>query len=303
MFVCVVFRDVAPPVCTVHLKCWMRVPRRVPPRWIRLHMYRMNRERYLRSLVATPVSSRVVISDLPTEIMVKIFNYVLASHENDYNIALPKVCSRWTRIMYGFIYVHGFRVADYDPFVKRQLSLFADMMVESEYNLIVPEDICRGVLHRYRLAMHPRVITFTILRAEPKEGSEHSVYAARSTQQLCATQYDGLLFKDMCECVQNVYISVFVLAYTRHLFTGLKDHLQAVLETKFIRRINLRHLIDSEVSILKRKTVWHEFADAIKEGLRVVHEPIDEMMDRTYTGPQLTIPMRKRIIYLINNVT
>ena len=177
------------------------------------------------------------------------------------------------------------------------------MLVGSEYNVIVPEDICRGVLSRYRFAMHPRVITFTMLRAEPKEGSEHSIYAARSTQRLCATQCDGLLFKDLCECMQKLCVSIFVLAYTRHLFAALREHLQAVLETKFIRRINNKHLIDSEVSILNRRTVWHEFADAIKSGLRVVHEPIDEMMDRTYTGPQLSAPMRKRVIYLINNVT
>ena len=106
-FVFCVFRDMAP--VQRPLKCWMRVPRRVPPRWIRLHMYRVNRERYLlRSRAAAVTPSRVVIDDIPTEIMVKIFNYVLSSQDNDYNIALPKVCSRWARIMYGFVYVHGF---------------------------------------------------------------------------------------------------------------------------------------------------------------------------------------------------
>ena len=283
------------------LPCWMRVPRRVPSRWIRLHMYRMNRDRYLRSRVVAAAPSSLVIDDLPTEIMVKIFDYVLLANDNEYNIALPRVCSRWTRIMYGFVYVHGFRVDDYDDFLREQLSSFADMLSSTKYNAVVPEHLCRQVLGRYRLGMHPRVITYTILRAEPKEGCEYSIYAAKATQKFCFSQY-GLVFEDLDESRQNLIINIFVLEYTQHLFASLRVRLQVALEMKFINRLNIKHLIDSEVSVLNRNTVWHEFAAAIKEGLRLVHEPIDERLVSIYSGPELSAPMRRRIIYLLNNV-
>ena len=280
------------------LPVWMRVPRRVPPRWARLCVYRMNRDRYFRSLVVPSL----VIDDLPTEIMVKIFWFVLGANDNQYNVALPRVCSRWTRIMYDFVYVHGFRVEDYNDLLVRQLSLFADTLAASEYNSVLPEDVCRSVLSRYRVGMHPRVVTYTILRAEPKEGCEHSIYAARATQQFCYNYY-GMLYKDLDnEFKSNLMICVFVLEYTQHLFGSLKIRLQAVLETKFINRLNIRHLVDTEVSILDRNTVWHEFAQVIKDSLGVVHQPIDARLVCLYSGVELSPNMRRRVIYLLKNI-
>ena len=156
-----------------------------PPRWARLYVYRYNRKQYLKSLVDAPSSSLVTIDDLPTEILVRIFWFTLSANDNQYNVALPRVCSRWTRIMYDHVYVQGFRVDNYDDLLSFQLGLFADALAASQYNAVLPKDVCQSVLGRYRLGMHPRVVTYTILRGEDKEGSEHSIHTARATQKFC----------------------------------------------------------------------------------------------------------------------
>ena len=286
------------------LPAWMlRTPRHAPPRWARLFIYRTNRERYFRSLVVVP-PSLFVIDDLPTEILVKIFWYVLGANDNEYNVALPRVCSRWTRIIYDFIYVHGFRVEDYNDLLVRQFDVFANALARTQYNAVLPEDVCRSVLSRYRLGMHPRVIIYTILRAKDKEGSEYSSYAARATQQFCYNCY-GVLFKDLevDGPKSNLMICIFVLEYTQHIFESLKKRLRTVLETKFINRLNVRHLVDSEVSVLDRSTVWHDFARAVKEYLGVIHVPIDAQLACLYSGVELSPNMKKRIIYLLKNIS
>ena len=153
--------------------------------------------------------------------MVKILNYVLLANGNAYNMALPRVCSHWTRLMYGFVYVNGFRIADYEDLLEEQLSLFAHMMAESDYNAVVPENVCRQIMYRYRIGLHPRVITYTIMRAEPKEGCEHSIYAAKAVQHFCFSQF-GLVFKDLCTVRRDLAVNIFVLEYTKRLFASLR---------------------------------------------------------------------------------
>ena len=82
----------------------------------------------------------------------------------------------------------------------------------------------------------------------------------------------------------------------------MRVKLQIVLETNFVKSVDVKHLIDAGVSLLHRNTIWHDFAVAIREGLRVVHEPIDEHLTRLYSGAELSAPLRRRIIYLIKNV-
>ena len=280
---------------------WMlRTPRHVPPRWARLYIYNANRERHFRNLAVVPPPPKV-IHDLPDEIMVKIFWYVLSANNNEYNIALPRVCSRWTRIVYDFVYVQGFGVEDYSDLLERQLDLFADTLGHSDYNAVLPEDVCRSVLGRYRLGMHPRVIAYTILRAEEKEGCVHSAHAARATQQFCLNTY-GVHFQDLT-CIPriNFMVCIFVVEYTQHVFASLRIRLQTVLETKFIRRLDVKHLIDTERSILTRTTVWHDFARDVKAALEVVHEHIDERLACRYAGVNLSPNMRRRITYLLMN--
>ena len=282
----------------------MLVPlHRTPPRWARLYVYRYNRKRYLESLVDAPSSSLVTIDDLPTEILVRIFWFVLAANDNQYVVALPRVCSRWTKIMYQHVYVQGFRVKDYDHLLRFQLGLFADALAASQYNVVLPKDVCLSILGRYRLGMHPRVVTYTILRGEEKEGSEHSIYAARATQKFCFNSY-GVFFKDLQnESQANLMICIFVLEYSQHLFGNLRNRLQVVLETKFINRLDVRHLVDAERSVLERDTVWHEFAQCVKESLEIVHQPIGERLTCLYSGVELTPNVRRRIIYLLTNIS
>ena len=150
---------------------WMqRYPRQTPPRWARLFIYRVNRDRYFLRSTVVPAAPPLVIADLPTEIMVKIFWYVVGLSDNQYVEPLPKVCSRWARIAYDFVYVHGFRVNDYDNLLKMQFNLFEETLARTKYNAVLPENVCRSIFSRYRLGMHPRVLTFTILSAEDKEG-------------------------------------------------------------------------------------------------------------------------------------
>ena len=285
---------------------WMqRRPRQTPPRWARLFLYRVNRERYFLRSTVVPAAPPppLVIADLPTEIMVKIFWYVVAFSDNQYVVALPLVCSRWTRIIYDFVYVHGFRVNDYDNLLKMQFNLFEDTLARTKYNAVLPEDVCRSIFCRYRLGMHPRVLTFTILSAEDKEGSEHSHYAAQMTQNFCFDSF-GVLFKDL-EVDRppfNLMICLFVLEFTQHIFRSLRRRLQIVLETKFINRLDSKYFVDSEVSILDRSTIWHDFASEIKEGLAVIHELIDTKLAILYSGVELTPNMRRRIIYLLKNI-
>ena len=240
-----------------------------------------------------PPSTIITIADLPVEILVRIFWFVLSANNREYNIALPRVCSRWTRAMYNFVYVQGFGVPDYSDLLGRQLSLFADTLATSDYNAVLPEVVCRNVLGRYRLGMHPRVLTYTILEAEPKEGCVHSAHAVRATQRFCSNTY-GVLFGELREeSSVNLMISLFVLEYTQHVFDSLKLRLQTVLETKFIRRLDVKHLIDSERSILTRSTVWHDFARDIKDALETVHEIVDERLACAYSGVGLSPRMRK----------
>ena len=197
------------------LPSWMlRVPRHAAPRWARLYLYNLNRDRYFRNLAAAVSSQSKTIHDLPVEIMVKIFWFVLSANNNEYNIALPRVCSRWTRIVYDFVYVQGFGVEDYSGLLKEHLDLFATTLGESHYNAVLPEDVCRSVLGRYRLGMHPRVLTYTILQAEPKEGCVHSEHAVRGTQQFCINTY-GVQFHELtCVSRMNFMVCIFVVEYT-----------------------------------------------------------------------------------------
>ena len=205
--------------------------------------------------------------------------------------------------MYDHVYVQGFRVDDYDDLLSFQLGLFADALAASQYNAVLPKDVCQSVLGRYRLGMHPRVVTYTILRGEDKEGSEHSIHAARATQKFCFNSY-GVFYKDLHNEFQaNLMICIFVLEYTQHLFGNLRNRLQVVLETKFINRLNIRHLVDAERSVLERDTVWHEFAQCIKDSLETVHQLIDERLTCLYSGVELTPNMRRRVIYLLENIS
>ena len=256
----------------------------------------------MRDLAVVPPPPPKTIDDLPTEILVKIFWYVLSANNNEYNVALPRVCSRWTRIVYDFVYVQGFGVEDYSDLLGSQLSLFADTLGRSDYNAVLPEVVCRSVLGRYRLGMHPRVIAYTILQAEDKEGCVHSVHAVRATQQFCYNSY-GVYFEELKSIPKiNLMICIFVVEYTHHVFANLRMRLQTVLETKFIRRLDVKHLIDPERSILERTTVWHDFASDIKDALEVVHGSINERLECAYSGVELSPNMRKRIIYLLKNV-
>ena len=283
------------------LPSWMlRVPRHAAPRWVRVYLYNLNRDRYFRNLAPPPPTKD--IHDLPVEIMVKIFWYVLAADNNEYNVALPRVCSRWTRIVYDFVYVQGFGVEDYSGLLKEHLDLFATTLGESHYNAVLPEDVCRSVLGRYRLGMHPRVLTYTILQAEPKEGCVHSEHAVRGTQQFCINTY-GVQFHELtCVSRMNFMVCIFVVEYTQHVFASLRLRLQTVLESKFIRRLDVKHLIDTERSILTRKTVWHDFAKDVKDALDVSHEFIDARLACDYAGVNLSPNMRKRILYLLRTV-
>ena len=282
---------------------WMqRMPRHAAPRWARVFIYGINRARYLRDLTVVPPPPPKTIGDLPTEILVKIFWYVLSANNNEYNVALPRVCSRWTQIVYDFVYIQGFGVEDYSGLLGSHLSLFADTLGRSDYNAVLPEDVCRSVLGRYRLGMHPRVIAYTILRAEEKEGSEHSSYAVRATQQFCFNSY-GVAFEELLDIRRiNLMVFIFVVEYTQHVFANLRMRLQTVQETKFIRRLDVKHLIDPERSILDRTTVWHDFARDIKDALEVVHGSINERLECAYSGVELSPNMRRRIIYLLKNV-
>ena len=125
---------------------------------------------------------------------------MLAADNNEYNIALPRVCSRWTRIVYDFVYVQGFGVPDYSGLLKEHLDLFATTLGESHYNAVLPEDVCRSVLGRYRLGMDPRVIAYTILQAEPKEGCVHSLHAVRG--------HAAILHKHLRRAVSRVDVPV-----------------------------------------------------------------------------------------------
>ena len=176
--------------------------RRVLPRWMvserhssrqtRLFVYGLNRDAFIRRQTDASIAASappITFDDLPTEIMVKILNYVLLANDNDYNCALPCVCSRWTRLMYHFVYVNGFRIEDYEDLLVNQLSLFAHMMGESNYNAVVGERVVKNILYRYRIALHPRVVTYTIMRAAPKAGCEYSIYAAKTVQHFCFGQF------------------------------------------------------------------------------------------------------------------
>ena len=276
----------------------LRVPRHAPPRWVRVYLYSLNRDRYFRNLAPPPPTKD--IHDLPVEIMVKIFWYVLAADNNEYNVALPRVCSRWTRIVYDFVYVQGFGVADYSGLLKEHLDLFATTLGESHYNAVLPEDVCRSVLGRYRLGMDPRVIAYTILKAEDKEGCAHSQHAVRGTQQFCINTY-GVHFQELtCISRINFMVCIFVVEYTQHVFASLRLRLQTVLESKFIRRLDVKHLIDTERSILTRKTVWHNFAEDVNAALDITHEHIDARLACDYAGVNLSPNIRKRILYLLS---
>ena len=99
------------------LPSWkLRVPGYAPPRWARVHLYNLNRERHFQNLAAAaaplpPRSNKTTIHDLPVEIIVKIFWLVLAGNNMEYNLGLPRVCARWTRIAYDYVYVQGLRRA------------------------------------------------------------------------------------------------------------------------------------------------------------------------------------------------
>ena len=203
--------------------------------------------------------------------------------------------------MYRFIYVNGFHIADYEDLLVEHLSLFTHMMGESDYNAVVGERLCANTLHRYRIALHPRVITYTIMRSAPKGGCECSIYAAKAVQHFCFGQF-GLRFKDLCSVRRDFAINLFVREFTTRLFAAMRVRLQVVLETKFIKSVDVKHVVDANVSVLNRNTVWHDFAVAIREGLRTVHEPIDTHLTRLYFGVELSAPLRRRIIYLLKNV-
>ena len=245
--------------------------------------------------VATPVVA--TFADISTEILVKIFFYVLSTNRNIYNCALPRVCSRWTRIMYRFVYVNGFRGLPYDEeLIEQQLSVFADMMAEGDYHPIVRRTDCGPILHRYRIVMHPRVVTYIIMRTSPYCECECTKNAAKLVQDFCNQQW-GRIFADVCVHKQDFVIALFVLEYVKCLFASMRVQLQAMLETEFRNSLHVRHLINPNVSVRKRTTVWHDFAEGIREGLRAVHEPIDAHLavDLCWGGSECTAQKKNRL--------
>ena len=286
------------------LSSWkLRVPGHVAPRWARVHLYNLNRDRHFENLAAAtlPQSNKTEIHDLPVEIMVKIFWLVLAAKNMEYNLGLPRVCARWTRIVYDFVYVQGFGVPDYSGLLKDHLDLFATALGESHYNAVLPEDVCRSVLDRYRFAMNPRVIAYTIQIAERKEGSVHSLHAVRGTQQFCINTF-GVQFQELTDKSKiDFMLAIFVVEFTQDVFASQRISLQTVLESKFIRRLDVERLVDLGQSILFRSTVWHDFARDINDALDISHEHIDAKLACKYAGVRLSPNMRKRILYLLRN--
>ena len=159
----------------------------------------------------------------------------------------------------------------------------------------------RSVFDRYRLGMDPRVLAYTIMVAENKEGCEHSLHAVRGTQQFCINTY-GVQFKDLINPGEITFmLAIFVVEFTQHVFGSLRLRLQTVLESKFVRRLGVEGLIDANQSILCRQTVWHEFAVAINAALDISHEQIDDRLACDYAGVKLSPNMKRRILYLLLN--
>ena len=75
------------------------------------------------------------IADLPDEILVIIFELVLA--DNKYNATLLRVCSRWTRLIYRFVYVNGFVMQDLNPEISRLLLPLVSSIENSEFASIL----------------------------------------------------------------------------------------------------------------------------------------------------------------------
>ena len=148
------------------------------PRWshrsganrsMRLVVRNLNKELLWKRINAKNTLRRVYsFTDMPDEILVIIFNFVLVAAENMYNSTLPRVCSRWTNVMYRYVYINGFIMEDYDSRIARQLRPFIDIMDESDYSPIINKPNCISIMDRYRITLHPRTFTFIIMRAGMK---------------------------------------------------------------------------------------------------------------------------------------
>ena len=131
----------------------------------------------------------VTIDDLPDEILVKILDFALLARGNVYT-ALPRVCSGWTRIVYRFVYVNGFVMPDYEGLLIEHLATFTRMVAESDYGVIVSQSMCENYMDRYRLAFHPRVVTYSLLRSGPR-GCETAMYIVRSIRHYCHVPFNA----------------------------------------------------------------------------------------------------------------
>ena len=187
---------------------------------------------------------------------------------------------------------------DYEDILYRDLSAFTEMMAGSDYAPLIQRDLCTRIINRYRIALHPRVFMYTLMRSG-RFGCENARAVVRSVQAYCHIRFEKP-FADLGDTQKEAVCGLFVMEYVPKVMATLRMKLQVLLETEFIKRVDVVHLTDPSVSVLHRNTVWHDFATAVQEGLRAVHTEIYSHLTRLYAGIQITYRLRRRIEYLMN---
>ena len=90
-------------------------------------------------------------------------------------------------------------------------------------------------------------------------------------------------------------MGMFIIEFITRMVNATRMHLQILLETEFITRVDAQHLIDRDTSILERDTILHTFAESVQDALKNVHKIIDNFLQQLFIGVQLTPILKQHI--------
>ena len=237
------------------------------------------------------------IADLSDEILVIIFELVLT--DNKYNATLSRVCSRWTRLIYRFVYVNGFIMQDSNPEISRLLLPLVSSIENSEFASILTLSTSTEIMERYRVTLHARTFTYMVMRL----GLATDVVGDSSRMIVTYTNVRfGKLFKDLEEKQKQSVLGVFIVDFITRMVNFTRVRLQIILETEFIKHLDPNCLINRRLSILERDSSIHLFAAMVQTVLTDIHKDIDIYLQTLFVGVRITAPFRARIESLINAI-
>ena len=165
---------------------------------------------------------------------------------------------------------------DYEDILYRDLSAFTEMMAGSDCAPVIQRDMCTRIINRYRIALHPRVFTYTLMRSG-RFGCENVMAVVRSVQAYCHIRFEKP-FADLGDTQKEVVCGLFVMEYVPKVMATQNEVAGPIRDG--IHQASRRRPYHRSVG-LHRNTVLHDFATAVQEGLRAVHTEIDSHLTRS----------------------